>query len=572
MKVRTRPTVHFERHSIRQAALLAAGAALIAATPALNAASYTWIGGLTGDVNAASNWSPNGVPSSANGDTAVFDGTSSDDPTLMLTLTNSGSTTGASGTGLTLSITSPKAITIDSSAPLWRLANGMAVTIAEDAGAFSMGDGNGPLVAVGVGNASGQTHVFINNSTNVATINSDIVFNGGGAGTHTLSFGGAGDWTARNQVRNTSGLWESNGLFHITKTGGGTLTLSHANNVYSGQVRVDGGTVRATSNSALGFGGQYTVGREVGKTTVNGADAATSLDLAGDITVNEPIVLDGSTHGASLINSSAGHTAVVGNGIAVITLSNGGSDYGHVGWDQVTAVISGGGGSGAAAKVWKSGGGSAGVSHIHMTAAGSGYTSVPTVVLNHADGAGNAVATAVLSSVTLTGTNNFIGGDGNLNIAAAIGESAAGSGFIKIGEGVTTLTGANTYTGPTVIREGRLAVSGSLSGETAITLESGAVLQLSSPTALSTTTVLSLLSPDAGSLVLDSDVSIGEFRIDGVLQPSGIYSATTAPAGYESLQSLFDGGGSLTVAIPEPASVSVLLGGLFALSMRLRRN
>lgn len=558
------------RHAIQRAALAAAGAALLAWGQAADAASYTWIGGLTGDVNSPQNWSPNGVPSSAAGDTMVFDGSGSDDAELVLRLSNSGNVTGAAGPGILVQITSPKAITIDSTQSLLRFASGTAILVAEGAGAFSLGDGEGSAVAYGVGNASGQTHVFTNHSSNLATINSDIVFNGGGAGTHTLRFNGSGDWTAHNLIRNTANLYESNGLFHIHKEGSGTLTLSHSANVYSGDVRIDGGTVRATSDWALGYGGQYTVGREAGKTIASGAVAAAAIDLAGNITVNEPIVLDGSTHGASLINSVAGSTATVDNGIAAIVLSNGGSDYGSLGWDKVTATITGGGGSGAAVRVWKSGNSAAGVSHVHMTAPGSGYTSAPTVVLNNGEGAGNAVATAVLSSITLSGTNNYIGGDGNLNIAAVIGESTPGSGFIKIGNGITTLSGANTYTGPTVVREGRLVVSGSLSGE-AVTVESGAILQLASETALSSSTILSLISPQEGSIVLDADLTIAELRIDGELLPGGVYSATTAPTGFQSVQAVFSGSGTLTV-VPEPASVGLMLGGLMVLSTRLGRN
>jgi autotransporter-associated beta strand protein len=66
------------------------------------------------------------------------------------------------------------------------------------------------------------------------------------------------------------------------------------------------------------------------------------------------------------------------------------------------------------------------------------------------------VATAVLSSLTLTGTNNNIGGDGGLTINAKIGQSAAGAGFSKTGAGTLTLNGINTYTGNTTVNAGTL--------------------------------------------------------------------------------------------------------------------
>lgn len=569
MHTRCLQSVSTRRNAIRTAVMLAA---IAAGAPAVNAATYTWIGGNSGDVNVESNWSPSGVPSSAAGDTVVFDEQSSG----LLTLTNSGSVTGASGRGLTISVTSPSDITIDSAASLWRFANGVAITIAEGAGAFTMGDGNGSAVAYGVGNSSGQTHQFINNSSNVATLNSDIVFNGGGAGTHTLLFGGSGDWTTRLVVRNTSGLWESNGLFHITKTGSGTLTLTNAGNVYSGQTLIQGGTIRAASSTALGYGGQYTVGRELARTTVSGATEAARLDLAGesgDLVVNEPIVLDGAANGAWLINSSTEYNATIDNGIAAILLTKAGSVYGDVSWDKVQAIITGGEGSGATARVYKSGNSAAGLSHVYMTTPGSGYTSAPTVTLIGSGDNGDAEATAVVTSVTLNGTNNYIGGAGNLTINAVIGESEAGSGFTKVGAGTLTLAGANTYTGPTVISEGRLVLSGSLDEQSAITLESGAVLQITSATALSSGATLSLIEPTAGSIVLESDLSIGALYIDGILQPIGMYGADTAPAGLEALQSLFAGPGTLTiVAVPEPAAMAAMLAGSAGLLARRRRR
>ena len=434
-----------------QRASIAFAVASALGTSAAMSATYTYVGTATGDVNVITNWSPQVVPTA--GDTAVFDGTVAG----VLTLTNGGTVTTASA-GLTLNITSPAALTIDSSAALWRLGNS-AVTVSGGAGAFSMGNGAGTTVSVVLGGAGGTTQTFTNSSSNTATIGTDVLFTPGGNGAHTLAVNG--DWQLNNPIDNTgTDKTQSNGTFAVTKTGTGTATLANNNNLYSGNTLVSGGTLKVAANNALGYAGQYAINRAVGTTTVDGTTAAATLDIGGGITVNEPIVLSGAANGASLINSTASTTATIGNGVAAILFSNAGAGYaGSTGFNSLVTTITGGGGSGATATAYKGSSAGTGVNVVFMGAAGSGYTSTPTVTITGTNGATDAVATAVLSSVTLTGTNNNVGGDGNLTIAAGIRESAAGAGLTKIGLGTTTLSGVNTYTGTTTVNAGVLDVN-----------------------------------------------------------------------------------------------------------------
>ena len=94
------------------------------------------------------------------------------------------------------------------------------------------------------------------------------------------------------------------------------------------------------------------------------------------------------------------------------------------------------------------------------TAAGS-YTVAPTVAFS-GSGTGSLIASSGLTAITLTGTNNNIGGVGNLAIAAPIGGS--GGGFSKIGAGTVTLSGASTYTGNTTVTAGTLLLNTSHTG------------------------------------------------------------------------------------------------------------
>ncbi len=66
-----------------------------------------------------------------------------------------------------------------------------------------------------------------------------------------------------------------------------------------------------------------------------------------------------------------------------------------------------------------------------------------------------SVATTCTGSVTLNSTP-YIGGDGNMTISGAI---SGNYGFTKIGAGILTLTGTNTYSGPTTVNGGVLQIT-----------------------------------------------------------------------------------------------------------------
>ncbi len=444
--------------------LAIATAACVALNSTLvHAVTYTYTGATSNDVFLSGNWSPAGVPTG--GDTIIFDDGVSG--LLTLTSTASGSPTPTSGAGVLVNITSSSALTIDSTVTLWRYfgssnaASSAALTIAPGAGAFSLGNGSGTTVNFALGATgtpgTGTYSTFTNNSSNLATINTDVNFAGGGNGYHVLALTGSGDWRLNNVIRNHTDITASDGEFGVAKSGSGIATLA-GNNLYSRNTVITGGILRSTTNTALGYGGQYAINRPVGVTTVDGTNAASTLDIGGAAVVNEPITLNGSTNGASLINSDTAVNATIDSGIATVTFSNNGGTYGtSTGANSLTTTFSGGGGSGAAAIALKGSSAGSTINTIRMTAAGSGYTSAPTVTITGANGETGAVATAVLSSVTLNGTNNSIGGDGNLTIAASI--RGTDGGFTKIGNGTLVLSGLNTYSGVTTVAAGTLLVN-----------------------------------------------------------------------------------------------------------------
>lgn len=118
------------------------------------------------------------------------------------------------------------------------------------------------------------------------------------------------------------------------------------------------------------------------------------------------------------------------------------------------------------------------VSSLKLSDSGTGYTSAPTITVSGGGAAVDATATALLSEVKLAG-NSSIGGDGTLNIDAVV--SGIGS-LTKVGLGTTTLSGANTYAGDTIVQAGILSINKPyLSNVADVYLTTGAALDLNFP-------------------------------------------------------------------------------------------
>ncbi|MGO8690649.1 MAG: hypothetical protein ACLQLG_13585 [Thermoguttaceae bacterium] len=92
-----------------------------------------------------------------------------------------------------------------------------------------------------------------------------------------------------------------------------------------------------------------------------------------------------------------GVTGLASQGVASITITDGGSGYYFVG-QTITANFSGGDGSGATAQV-STVDGAGHVTGVYVTAEGSGYTSAPTVTFTDPNGGTGATGTAVLGPV-----------------------------------------------------------------------------------------------------------------------------------------------------------------------------
>ncbi len=129
-----------------------------------------------------------------------------------------------------------------------------------------------------------------------------------------------------------------------------------------------------------------------------------------------------------------------------------------------------------------------------------------------ADAAGNPTGHQVLlGSGTLT-----TGNDGtNTTFSGAISGTGA---LVKVGGGIFTLAGANTYSGATTVSNGTLRLaSGSSFGNTAIAVSSGAKLQPRPSTGVTISTGGSLVLSDSATFDMAGDSSAGTFSVAGGL-------------------------------------------------------
>ena len=130
----------------------------------------------------------------------------------------------------------------------------------------------------------------------------------------------------------------------------------------------------------------------------------------------------------------------------------------------------------------------------------------------------------MISSLSLTGTSNSLGGNGNLTINAQV--SGAGGGFSTVGTGTLTLSGSNTYSGATIVNSGNLSNTGYITGVVNVTPTTGAAAALSGTgvfgglvtTSVATGSNIAHLAPGvntvsnfgaAGTLTLKNGLTIG---------------------------------------------------------------
>lgn len=256
----------------------------------------------------------------------------------------------------------------------------------------------------------------------------------------------------------------------LIKTGEGTMTLS-ANNTYTGGTTVNAGVL-----------------------TVNGSNSGNSF-IRGTVNVNS---------GAELRYTGGDGTGfgfVDGNRLNTININDG-------------LVQSEGG----MTHLWGA--------TVNMTGGelrvNNGVSSATGLRIEWFQNTLNTLASA--DTAVISGRINLRGDGGNNNesfnvadgsaetdllISAAITEDLGSVGITKTGAGTLELSGANIYTGNTIVQQGQLVVNGSIANATTTTVQDGATISGSG---------------SLGSLTVNAGGSVNPGNSPGVLTVNGAYN------------------------------------------------
>ena len=323
----------------------------------------------------------------------------------------------------------------------------------------------------------------------------------------------------------------ANGFGALNVSGGSVTTANHltigrgssATGLNRGELLVSGGTLTVTVNNLEVGSYQNAVASTcvatlTGGTTTLGAGAGSLIagnNNNGILTVSGSAAVNILSPSASLkIGGASGVTGIanLNGGVLTTPAVTKGSGTGYLNFDGGTlkanksnasfmtgltavrlygggAVIDDGGYAITIAQPLLSPAAGNGVSLAGMSFSGSGFIAPPIVDVSGFGNGASAIATidesGNLTGVTLTcpgmsyvGTPalSFTGGGGTVfqNGSAGTATNACG-GLTKLGAGSLTLSAANTYSGPTVVNNGRLLLlsGGSCSNSAAIVQSSG---------------------------------------------------------------------------------------------------
>ncbi|MDD5072606.1 MAG: autotransporter domain-containing protein [Candidatus Omnitrophica bacterium] len=369
-----------------------------------------------------------------------------------------------------------------------RTQNGGAAT-----GDLTISDGGTVNVAGGAGTTTIGSDVGSTGTLNIGE--------GGAAGALNTAEVNGGDGGATVKFNHTDAAYAFapllTGSLNVQHTGSGTTTLS-GNNTYTGVTTISGGTVSVA--------------------TIRNGGEASNLGAATNAAAN--LVLDGGTLRYTGLDASTDRNVTINAAkttlidITVNTLTMTGGDTGL-------------GGNGAVTKT------GAGTLVLKGAFTNTGLTTITAGTLQLGDGFSGA--SNILNNATLSFNRTT-----NLDAAAVL----SGTGILRQdGTGTTTLSGINTYTGPTEVNAGTLkagAVDQAFGIGSAVSVATGANLDLNG------------FDETIGSLSGDGTVTNGGLA-DGALTAGDATSTTFSGI-------IKDGGTNKTLFIKEGLGVLTLSG------------
>ncbi len=454
--------------------------AMISGQSAWAATTYYWDTTTTSTWATGANWSNNATSGGTTGtvpastDSAVFNQSSVNGAETV----NLGAA--ASIAGITFANTGTTLIDSNSITSYALSIGTGGITINSGAGAVTIGNATDP-VTITLGGAESWT----NNSANTLTIVNNVTNS-----TNLLTLAGSGAITINGVIGSGNG--------GLTDNDTGTVTLTNAN-TYTGATTVNrgildigggGSTGSISSSSALALGGGTlsltrtggVIQTFNGLTLNGGADSTINNTVSGDTLALGAITRTASQYGTltfatttggittsfTNVNNIIGPWAVIGTGANTeYAVANGSSAItGLAG----TAAADGSGltdTTGVANYNLAAGGGTvlATVSLNTIRYTGGSGTTAPgatSFTVNGLLNAGTGLWTIGTNKITIGSNKELVVNTANadITISSVIADNGANASFLtKTGAGTLTLTGANTYSGGTVVNAGTLILS-----------------------------------------------------------------------------------------------------------------
>ena len=315
----------------------------------------------------------------------------------------------------------------------------------------------------------------------------------------------------------------------LEKTGAGTLVLLNTSNDYTGGTIVSGGVLEIASDLVLG-------------------DAASVLTLDGGIlavteneTTNRSVTLGisdgtlnvGSTKTLNLVSAITGMGGLTKEGIGTLTLSGANTYTGSTVVSAGTLDVTG---SLASSDITVSVGGTLEVDGASLDDANSVVNLDGTMILEGSETIGSLTGSGTLTN---GGFRLTTGGDDTSTTFSGIATGMGG--LTKEGIGTLTLSGANTYTGSTVVSAGTLDVTGSLASSD-ITVSVGGTLEVDGASLDDANSVVNL----DGTMILEGSETIGSLTGSGTLTNGGFRLTTGGDDTSTTFSGIATGMGGLT--------------------------